>query len=576
MILELDKYQQDAYLTKENKVLVVAPPGSGKTTVMLRRLQHIIEEGVSPKKIVVLTFSKASAVEMEERFQGKGSIRPFFGTIHGLCYRILRVKRGAISMIYGKDEFLIRSRLQKELKLDPDDVETLLRDISKYKVKTYLKETDLVLTHKDDLFEKAFDIYETERKKRGLLDFDDLQIEVLRQFEDEAFLTAFRNAHSHILIDEFQDLDPIQLKIIQKISKEQRLFCVGDEDQCIYAFRGSDPTGMIDFEKMFQGKKLYLKYNYRSTENIVNYAGEVIQLNALRNKKELLASRKEKRKITKIFPENQELMLLDIANEIRKDAFGSYAILYRTNREGMRVKEFLRKEKIAFHSRDNYNFFKGFIARDILDYLRAAYQDDREAFLRIVNKPYRYQAKADMRRIGLGEDIEKILLDPAKNNYSLIKNREFLRDLSGIRRMTTERVVEYIEKVLGYEEYLRTYAERTGRDEEELFEELDEMKEVAAYYDNPLDLLTASTKEAEVTEAKVSLSTVHGVKGLEFDKVFVINAVEGYMPHGASLENLEEERRIFYVAITRAKEELHIYSPRFIHGKERKRSRFVL
>jgi len=574
--LELDKYQESAYLTKENKVLVVAPPGSGKTTVMLRRLLHILEEGVSPKKIVVLTFSKASALEMEGRFQGKSVIKPFFGTIHGLCYRILRVRKGNLSLIYGKDEFIIKNRLQKELKIDQDDVESIIRDISKYKVKTYLNEKEIHHTHKDDLFHKAFTIYEEERIKRGLLDFDDLQIEVLRQFEDEAFLKSFQDAHSHILIDEFQDLDPIQLKIIERISENRQLFCVGDEDQCIYAFRGSDPTGMIDFEKMFGGKKLYLKYNYRSTENIVNYAGEVIQLNALRNKKELLASRKEKRKITKIFPENQELMLMDIAADIKKDQLRSYAVLYRTNREGMRVKEFLRKEKISFSSRDSYNFFKGFIAKDILDYLRAAYQNDREAFLRIANKPYRYMSKTDMRKIGLGEDIQKVLLDPSKNNYSLIKYREFLRDLSGIKGKSTEKVVEYIEKVLGYEDYLKTYAERTGRDEEELFEDLDEMKEVAGYYDNPLDLLTASVKEPESIDSKITLSTVHGVKGLEFDKVYVINAVEGYMPHGASMENLEEERRIFYVAITRAKEELNIYSPRFIHGKERKRSRFVL
>lgn len=574
--MELDQYQESAYLTKEKKVLVVAPPGSGKTTVMLRRLQHILEEGVSPRKVIVLTFSKASALEMEERFQGKSLVKPFFGTIHGLCYRILRARRGNLQMIYGKDEFIIRNRLQKELKIDQDDVESILRDISKYKVKEYLKEKDSVHTHKDELFQKAYALYEEERKSRGLLDFDDLQIEVLRQFEDEAFLSAFKDAHSHILIDEFQDLDPIQLKIIARISEDRKLFCVGDEDQCIYAFRGSDPKGMIDFEKMFQGKKLYLKYNYRSTENIVSYAGEVIGFNALRNKKELLASRKEKRKITKIFPENQELMLLDIANEIRKDSFKSYAILYRTNREGMRVKEFLRKEKIGFASRDSYNFFKGFIAKDILDYLRAAYQNDREAFLRIVNKPYRYLSKTDMRKIGLGEDITSVLLEPTKNNYSIIKNREFLKDLSGIKRMTTSNVVEYIEKVLCYEEYLKSYAERTGRELEELIEDLDEMKEVAAYYDNPLDLLEASTREPEKNDEKVTLSTVHGVKGLEYDKVFVINAVEGYMPHAASLENLEEERRIFYVAITRAKEELNIYSPRFIHGKERKRSRFVL
>lgn len=574
--MELDKYQEKAYLTEEKKVLVVAPPGSGKTTVMLKRLEYLLSKGVPAKGVIVLTFSKASAVEMEERFKKKNTQRPFFGTIHGLCYKILRSRIGALKLIYGIDEYAIRNKLQKDLKLDQDDVESVLRDISKYKVQNFLEQEEIPLTYKDEIFKKAFDLYENERIRKGLFDFDDLQIEVLKLFNDENFLESFKAANPYILIDEFQDLDPLQLKIIQKISDGMSLFCVGDEDQCIYAFRGSDPRGMIDFEKMFKGKKLFLKYNYRSTENIVNYAGEVIKFNELRNKKELLASRKEQRKITKIFPETQELMLMDIAKDLKADAFGSYAILYRTNREGMRVKEYLRKEGIPFKSRDSYNFFKGFIAKDILDYLRAAYQNDRQAFLRIVNKPYRYLSKDDFRKISLGEDISNVLLNPDKNSYSIIKNREFLKDLAGIKRMDTAKIVGYIEKVLSYGDYLTTYSERTGRNLEELQEDLDEMKEVAAYYKNPLDLLEASTKDVEESNGKVTLSTVHGVKGLEFDKVYVINAVEGYMPHGASMENLEEERRIFYVAITRAKEELNIYSPRFIHGKERKRSRFVL
>lgn len=575
-MVELDQYQKSAYLTKEKKVLVVAPPGSGKTTVMLKRLAYLLDKGVPARQVVVLTFSKASAVEMEQRFQYPGNDQPFFGTIHGLCYKILRQRQGKLEMIFGKEEFLIRNRLQRELKIDQSDVDSLIRDISKYKVHDYLEVGPITLTHRDDLFKKAFDLYEEERKKRGLLDFDDLQIEVLKAFTNEKVLDDFKKDHTHILIDEFQDLDPIQLKLIQKISEEQKLFCVGDEDQCIYAFRGSDPKGMIDFETMFQGKKLYLKYNYRSTENIVNYAGDVIKKNALRNEKELLASRKDQRKIIKVFPENQELMLYDLAKQIKKDDFKSYAILYRTNREGMRVKEFLRKEKIPFHSRDNFNFFKSFIARDILDYIRVVYQSDRQAFLRVANKPYRYISKDDLRRIGLGEDMADVLMAPGKNRYALDNNKTFLKDLASMKKVSMTKMVSYIETVLGYEDYLVSYAERTGRDQEELFEDLREMEEVASYYDNPLELLMASGKDPDEKEAKVTLSTVHGVKGLEFEKVFVINAVEGYMPHAASMENLEEERRIFYVAITRAKEELNIYSPRFIHGKERKRSRFIL
>lgn len=575
--MELDTYQKNAYLTKEKKVLVVAPPGSGKTTVMLKRLKLLLEEEkIAPRKIIVLTFSKASAVEMETRFSAKGPVKPFFGTIHGLCYRILRGQRRELNLIYGKEEFILKNKLKKQLKIEEEVVESILRSISKYKVMNFLSLPLPELGVREELFHKAFELYEEERQKKNLLDFDDLQIEVLKLLSEETFLRSFQAAHSHILIDEFQDLDPVQLKIVELMSKDQSLFCVGDEDQCIYAFRGSDPRGMIDFEPMFQGKKLYLKYNYRSKENIVQYAGEVIRHNAQRNNKELLSSRKEETKILKVFPENQELMLQHIVSEIKKDAYSSYAVLYRTNQEGLRVKEYLRKEKIPFMSRDAYNFFKGFIAKDVLDFIRASCQGDREAFLRIANKPFRYISKEELRKISLGEDLERVLLDPKKKNYTLQKHGEFLKDLSKLKGMKTERMISYIEQVLGYGEYLLSYAEKTGRDEEALLEELEEMKEVAAYYDNPLDLLAASEKEPEVKEAKVSLSTIHGVKGLEFDKVYVINAVEGFMPHSASLGNLEEERRIFYVAITRAKEELTIYSPRFIHGKERKRSRFVL
>lgn len=575
-VLELDQYQESAYRTTEKRVLVVAPPGSGKTTVMLMRLRHLLEGGVKAGEILVLTFSKASAVEMEERFKGERGEKPFFGTIHGLCYKLLREKRGNLAMIYGKEEYLLKGKIQKELKLDVEDTESILRDISRFKVWSHLQEGENHPTFKDELFRQAFALYEKERMAKGLLDFDDLQIEVLKALENPGELQRLQKRYTHLLIDEFQDLDPVQLKIVQVLSRGQSLFGVGDEDQCIYAFRGSDPRGMIDFEEMFSGKKLYLKYNYRSTENIVNYAGEVIRFNALRNAKELRASRKGTRKITKIFPETQELMLMDIAQEIRKGQFGSYAVVYRTNREGMRIKEYLRREGIRFSSRDRYNFFSSFMAQDLLDYLRAAYQNDRNAFLRIANKPFRYMTKEDMRRIRQGEDLAQVLLDPEKNSYSILKNREFLKDLAGIKGKPTAKVVDYVARVLGYEEYLEAYAKRTGRDQEDLLEDLEELKEVAALYDNPMDLLTASSETTSETSENVLLSTVHGVKGLEFDMVFVVNAVEGYMPHSASLSNLEEERRIFYVAITRAKEELHIYSPRFIHGKERKRSRFVL
>ena len=575
--MELDKYQKEAYLTKEDKVLVVAPPGSGKTTVMLKRLNYLLNEGIDPSKVLLLTFSKASSIEMKDRFMEYEGDLPFFGTIHGLCFKILRQINNSINLIYGKNEYLIRNKIQKKLKIDITDIDRILNDISVFKIKDFLGETeDLDFKYNNDNFKKAYDLYEKERKKLGLLDFDDLQIEMLKMLLNKDFKDSFQKMYTHILVDEFQDLDSIQLKIVKEITDGMNLFAVGDEDQCIYAFRGSDPKGMLDFEEVFDGKKLYLKYNYRSTENIVKYAKEVIKYNKFRNNKDFLANRKGDTKIYKVFPENQEIMLLDIKNDLLKEEFDSYAILYRTNSEGLRVKEFLSKENIKFQSKDNYSFFKSFIARDILSYFEYAYFNDTKALLNIINKPYRFISRSDMSKISLGEDIEDVLLDPQKNNYAIIKSREFIRNLDRLRGMETSRAITFIETTLEYKRYLKEYAKRSFRDFSELEEELYELKEIVSYYKNPLDLIKRSKEEDKEINSNITLSTIHGVKGLEFDKVFLINAVEGFTPHSASFDNIEEERRIFYVAITRAKNELNIYSPKTIHGKERKRSRFLI
>lgn len=577
--MELDEYQQAAVRTPEERVLVVAPPGSGKTTVMLQRLRHLLQGGMAPRRILVLTFSKASAVEMEERFSRDHSAlsRPFFGTMHGLAYQTLRRLRGAPVLIYGAQEYRMRNLLKRRLRVGEEDVEMLLRGISSTKTRRFLLGAEApTAVGREDLFQAAYTLYEEERKKRGLLDFDDLQIAFLELLREEGEKDALLGGVEGILVDEFQDLDPLQLEIIRLLSKDRALFCVGDEDQCIYAFRGSDPQGMMDFETRFHGVKLYLKYNYRSRRNIVDYAGTVIAKNRMRSTKELRAGRGEETKVVKVVPENQDLMLQDVARRIREGTHGSYAVLYRTNQEGMRVKEFLRREGISFRTRDGYNFFQGTVARDLLDYLRASVLDDREAFLRIVNKPYRYIPKGDIRKIQQGASVEEVLLHGDKAGFTLAKNRQFLKDLAHLRGMAPGKAVHHIKTVLGYLTHLTDYAAHTGREEEVLLEDLEEFAEIAHFHEGPLSLFEAATQQEEDPDAKVLLSTVHGVKGLEYDVVFVLNAVEGFMPHAAALSNLEEERRIFYVALTRAREALYIYAPRFIHGKERKKSRFLV
>jgi DNA helicase-2/ATP-dependent DNA helicase PcrA len=252
-------------------------------------------------------------------------------------------------------------------------------------------------------------------------------------------------------------------------------------------------------------------------------------------------------------------------------------VLYRTNEEGERIREHLRREKIPFRCRDGYSFYRTMVARDILEYMKYAATGDPRHFARVANKPYRYIPKDDLRRMASGEDVKTVLLSGEKGDFAKGRMKELIRDLKPMSRKSPRDLVRYIGKVLGYEDYLKDYSERTGRDIDELNGDLDEMLELAGNHRMLAAFLEESMKEPESDpSAKLLLSTIHGVKGLEFDKVFLVNCVEGIMPQAVTGAELEEERRIFYVGITRARHELDIYSPRTIHGKERKRSRFVI
>ncbi len=575
--MELDEYQKIASNTDQRRVLVVAPPGSGKTTVLLERLGLTMDSGIAPGRILVLTFSKAAAEELKARFEGER--KPFFGTLHGFSYRMLRSLGIDVSLVYGKPEQEVKLLMQRSLNLAREDIDNLMRDFSAYRMAVFkgAESKKEAMALRDDVFRKAMDLYEGFKKERGLMDFDDLQTRFLSLLEDKELTASIRRTFTHILVDEFQDLDPVQLQLLAKLSEDGSIFCVGDEDQCIYAFRGSDPSAMMDFEERFKGSKLYLKYNYRSSRTIVDYAGEVIRFNRERNDKELLPDRKDLTRIRKVFPPSQEGMLSDISNEVMKDIYGSYAVLYRTNEEGERIREHLRRESIPFRCRDGYSFYRTMVARDILEYMRYAATGDPRHFARVANKPYRYIPKDDLRRMASGEDVKTVLLSGEKGDFAKGRMKDLIHDLKPMAKKSPRDLVRYIGKVLGYEDYLKDYSERTGRDLEELSGDLEEMLELAGNHKVLNAFLEESMKEPESDpSAKLLLSTIHGVKGLEFDKVFLVNCVEGIMPQAVTGADLEEERRIFYVGITRARHELDIYSPRTIHGKERKRSRFVI
>ena len=597
MKVNLDINQRNAVYIKEKNVLVVASPGSGKTTVIINRVNHLIEDlKINEGNIIVITFTRAAADNMRNRYKNifKKERAPFFGTFHGLFYKILLREGYDIKIMDGgKGHAIIKNVLSRYFDdVNDDKVREVMNNISMFK--TSLCHIDeFKSTVSKDIFLECLKVYESNKERECLWDFDDLSVKVLKLFtEKKNILEKYRRVFKYVLVDEFQDCDNIQVSFLMLMNKDNELFAVGDEDQCIYSFRGSKPEYMVNFHDTFKGGvKVKLLTNYRSKNNIVEVSKRLIDKNENRNDKEIISYCNNCGIVHYSTQYNEYMQGEEIAKYIKENYQGTYgdnAILYRTNMESRSMIDVLTKRKIPFVLLDKgYNFFNHFICRDLINYLKLSIdQYDKNAFAWIINKPFRYMSKENLSYINNYKE-DKSPFDILINKkdmppFQCKKIDDLRKEILYLNKMSLGSAIQYIISTMGYIDYLREYANKYGQSLDDLEDVLEEFKGAAEGFKTITEFLVhvnnveEQIESSKVVEDGVILSTIHGVKGMEFNNVYIINCNEEVIPHKSSMEeNIEEERRLFYVGITRAINNLYVFSPKTMRGKFREASRFI-
>ena len=602
---KLNTAQQKAVCHETGPMLVLAGPGSGKTTVLLCRISRLLERGLAkPQEILALTFSKAAAEEMKSRFENlNGASGVSFGTFQSIFFRILRSRYGwNVEQIFQEEER--RSILRNSIEAEKWDIPDLEEYISQFFSQLSLMNSELEQLNRFtptgmpvEEFRKLYRAYEGYKERHEKLDFDDMLTQCYQLLrEDAAVREYWQRKYKFILVDEFQDVNQAQFACLQILAeKHQNLFVVGDDDQSIYAFRGARPDFLLHFPTLYPAaKKVTLNTNYRSTERIVNLAERVIGNNEVRFVKNMKGIGEAGDKVTFFLAEDAAKEAAHIAEKIGRlldegVPLTEIAVIYRTNLQGGAFARELYKRGIPYDLRDNSgNVYEHWVAKDLLAYLLLAENEESDSALRrILNKPKRY----------IGKDL---LAEAETMPYTLLRsffvcpslkgwqeeNLENLRiDLNQIRKRTPYDALKYIRKVIGYDEYLEEFAAYRRTSAQVLQEIADEIMETAKdcadvrSFREQLERLSLQMKEQSRKKGQkrngVALMTMHGAKGLEFRAVFLPSLVEGIVPHEKGMDTVAEERRLFYVAMTRASEKLCLSAILQRYEKERKPSRFL-
>ena len=602
---KLNTAQQKAVCHETGPMLVLAGPGSGKTTVLLCRISRLLERGLAkPQEILALTFSKAAAEEMKSRFENlNGTSGVSFGTFHSIFFRILRSRYGwNVEQIFQEEER--RSILRNSIEAEKWDIPDLEEYISQFFSQLSLMNSELEQPNRFtpvgmpvEEFRKLYRAYEGYKERHEKLDFDDMLTQCYQLLrEDAAVREYWQRKYKFILVDEFQDVNQAQFACLQILAeKHQNLFVVGDDDQSIYAFRGARPDFLLHFPTLYPAaKKVTLNTNYRSTERIVNLAERVIGNNEVRFVKNMKGIGEAGDKVTFFLAEDAAKEAAHIAEKIGRlldegVPLTEIAVIYRTNLQGGAFARELYKRGIPYDLRDNSgNVYEHWVAKDLLAYLLLAENEESDSALRrILNKPKRY----------IGKDL---LAEAEAMPYTLLRsffvcpslkgwqeeNLENLRIyLNQIRKRTPYDALKYIRKVIGYDEYLEEFAAYRRTSAQVLQEIADEIMETAKdcadvrSFREQLERLSLQMKEQSRKKGQkrngVALMTMHGAKGLEFRAVFLPSLVEGIVPHEKGMDTVAEERRLFYVAMTRASEKLCLSAILQRYEKERKPSRFL-
>lgn len=604
--MNYNKSQQQAIRHKDGPMLVLAGPGSGKTAVITQRTKQLIEyENIDPSNILVITFTRAAAQEMKQRFlaaTGEERTKVTFGTFHAIFFMVLKLAyhfdSGNIISEEQRYQFMreILSYHHLEYRDEGEFIGDVLTEISRVKNEQIPLEHFYSSSCGEEVFRKIYREYDERLKRNRLIDFDDMltyTYELFSQRKD--ILSAWQKKYRYILIDEFQDINLIQWKIMCMLAApENNLFVVGDDDQSIYRFRGAKPEIMLGFEKDFPGtKRVLLGTNYRSTKEIVETSLKLIGHNKVRFEKKLEPFRGSGRPVDFRVFDNPGHEMDTVAQSIRAYhdagyAWNEIAVLFRTGANSGLMAERLMGYNIPFQLRDVIpNLYSHWIAKDLFAYMEiAAGSRKRSDFYRIMNRPNRYFSRDAF-------DTPTVSFDRLKSFY---QDRDWMEDricdleadLRAMSRLKPVAAVNYIRKVIGYDDYLRSYAEFRRMKPEELFETADKLAESAAEFETfeawkehavryEEELKKQNLEGTREAKDRVTLSTMHSAKGLEYPVVFVVDVNEGIVPHHkAGLPaDIEEERRLFYVALTRAKDRLHVAAVRERYHRKTDVSRFI-
>lgn len=582
--MKLDTFQENARNNMDSRVLLVAPPGSGKTTVLLAKIEYLVKEmGVDPSRMLVLTFSRSASQNMKERFlKLRLKATPFFGTIHSLAYREINKNKTKIQLISTNQALYALHPIRRQYLMSPEEVSRAVSDISRERATgTVDKETPENFRVQ---VRTAYDLY---KRTHQLMDFDDLEEEFLTLLNNPVYRSKLQEEIDWIMVDEFQDLNPIQLKILKLLSEKAKLFCVGDEDQCIYAFRGSDTKAMVNFDQEFiDGKILYLRFNYRCSATIVRHANRVIRYNKERYPKEIINFRQDETHLKSYsFKDEKQSWAYAIETIKNLSKQTNCAVICRTNGEMEEFAYGLVKQSISFSFLDRpFNRYKKLIFKNIIDYLKYAEQPSGAALLKVL-KTAPIKLPSDLvRKLGLLKVWDETHLLEGNQYFLSLGFREDLvnlvRNLKKLRKMKPGQAIRYVLYVMDYYKWLGELAQQTGGCLKELVAEVELLAMEATEFPSIGDFLRYLKAWEEIIEKpqsseRVLLATMHGVKGMEFDEVIILNAYEGAIPHEKSFHQIEAERRLFYVAVTRAKHHLTILIPETWRGSRVSPSRFI-
>lgn len=603
----LNENQKKVVEFMNGPLLVVAGPGSGKTTVVINRVANLVKNNVKPENILVITFTKQAAKEMEERYislTGESFSRVNFGTIHSVSLRILVESFGYSieNVLTEKEKWSVLQKIIQERKIPTDDIKNLVKNlvnaISLIKTGNLTPPYDIQCGCRQSHLEQIYKDYISICDRYNKIDYDDMQIKAYEGLlREPGILKQWQQRFKYISVDEAQDMDQIQSNFVYLLAKEHRNICiVGDDDQSLYRFRGAKPEIMLNFEKKFNATKVLLDTNYRSGCNIVDTTSQFIKSNKIRFDKDfkhvrsgghinVVSVKDEGVQTDKLTASVKTLLKRGVKPE-------EIAVIYRTNKECTKPIDKFMKQKIPFtvKAADMVNVFEHWIFKDICNF----YQLSRmysvmklnefppEMLARALKRPSRYVPGECFKTCSTLNQMKDWAYDH-KKMYLVNNLNNFITDLKAMSKLKFKDFLNYLDFNLNYYDALVNYADYTHQSKDELIDIYMEIIASANDYDDYEEWFEHSkdftiTLKDNINSDGVKFLTMHSSKGLEFDHVFIINANEGTTPfaHNGEFNDIEEERRMFYVALTRAKDNITIFSTiKNNSGKKTIQSRFV-